>query len=101
MRMIEEMAALRITEAELARDIASVPRAAAPRRRKLSEMVASLSRNSEATLDAGFAAVVQAFVDSHHEPLAARGRSSSFRRGAKPLEKRRAQRRYNPFLKLG
>jgi antitoxin (DNA-binding transcriptional repressor) of toxin-antitoxin stability system len=84
------MAAIHITEAELARDIASVLdrvqagaeivierdakpvavlRAAEPRRRKLSEIAASLSSDSTATLDAGFAADVQAFIDSHSEPL--------------------------------
>lgn len=89
-RIIEDMAALHITEAELARDIASalvrvqagaeivierdakpvaVLRAAEPRRRKLSEIAASLSSDSTATLDAGFAADVQAFIDSHREPL--------------------------------
>ena len=84
------MAALHITEAELARDLASVLdrvqagaevvierdarpvavlRAAGPRRRRLSEIAAALSKDSTATLDAGFAADVQAFLDSHREPL--------------------------------
>jgi prevent-host-death family protein len=84
------MAALHMTEAELARDIASVLdrvqageeiviergarpvavlRPAEPRRRKLSEIAAALSKDSTATLDADFAADVQAFIDSHREPL--------------------------------
>jgi prevent-host-death family protein len=84
------MGALHISEAELARDIASVLdrvqageeiviernakpvamlRAAEPRRRRLSEIAASLSPDSTAALDAGFAADVQAFIDSHREPL--------------------------------
>jgi antitoxin (DNA-binding transcriptional repressor) of toxin-antitoxin stability system len=88
--IIEDMGALRITEAELARDTASVLdrvqagaeiviernakavavlRGVAPRRRKLSEIAASLSNDSTATLDAGFAADVQAFIDNHREPL--------------------------------
>lgn len=88
--MIEDMAVLHITEAELARDIASVLdrvqagtevviernakavavlRAAVPRRRKLSEILASLPEHSTATIDPDFAADVQAFIDSHREPL--------------------------------
>ncbi len=84
------MGALHITEAELARDIASVLdrvqagaeivierdarpvavlRAAEPRRRKLSEIAASLSQDSTAVLDADFAADVEGFVDRHREPL--------------------------------
>ena len=88
--MIEDMAVLHITEAELARDIASVLdrvqcgaeiviernarpvavlRAAEPRHRKLSEIAASLSAHSTATIDPDFAADVQSFIDSHREPL--------------------------------
>ena len=88
--MIEGMAIRHITEAELVRDIGSVLdrvqageevmierdakplavlRAAHPRRRKLSEIAASLAGDSTATLDAGFAVDVQAFIDSHREPL--------------------------------
>ena len=88
--MIENMAVFHITEAELARDIAAVLdrvqagaevvierdakpvavlRAAEPRRRRLSEIAVSLPKDSTATLDAGFAADVQAFIDSHREPL--------------------------------
>ena len=84
------MSILRITEAELARDIASVPdrvqsgakvvikrnakpvaviRPAEPRRRRLSEIVDSLPEHSTATLDPDFAADVQEFIDRHREPL--------------------------------
>lgn len=84
------MAVLHMTEAELVRDIAAVIdrvqpgeeiiiernakplavlRAPEPRRRKLSEIMASLPENSTATLDADFAADVQAFIDNHREPL--------------------------------
>jgi antitoxin (DNA-binding transcriptional repressor) of toxin-antitoxin stability system len=83
------MAQLHITEAELVRDIASVLdrvqsgteiviernekpvavlRAAEPKRRKLSEIMASLSEDST-TVDAGFDKDVQAFIDSHRAPL--------------------------------
>ena len=79
-----------MSEAELARDIASVLdrvqsgaeiviernaqpvavlRAAEPKRRKLSEIVASLSEQSTATIDPDFAADVQTFIDRHGEPL--------------------------------
>jgi prevent-host-death family protein len=88
--MIEYMGVVHITEAELARDIASVLdrvqsgteiviernsrpvavlRPAEPHRRKLSEIMASLSENSTATIDPDFAADVQAFIDHHREPL--------------------------------
>ena len=88
--MIEGMAILHITEAELARDIASaldrvqsgaeiviernarpvaVLRAAEPRRRKLSEIAASLPAHSTATIDPDFAADVQEFIDRRREPL--------------------------------
>ena len=88
--MIEGMAALHMTEAELVRNIESVMngvqsgeeiiiernarplavlRAAEPRRRKLSEIMAALPENSTATLDADFAADVQSFTDSRREPL--------------------------------
>ena len=79
-----------MTEAELARDLhavlekvrqgaevvieqnshpVAVLRAAEPRRRKLSEIVASLSEHSTATVDPDFAADVQGFIDRHREPL--------------------------------
>jgi prevent-host-death family protein len=88
--MIEGMAVLHISEAELARDIGAVLdrvqagaeiviernarpvavlRAAEPRRRKLSEILAALPQDSTATIDPEFAADVQAFIDSHREPL--------------------------------
>jgi prevent-host-death family protein len=84
------MVQVHISEAELARDIASVLdrvqsgteiaierdarpvavlRPAEPQRRKLSEIVASLSENSTAPIDPDFAADVQAFIDRHREPL--------------------------------
>jgi len=88
--MIEGMAVLHISEAELARDIASlldrvqsgaevviernarpvaVLRAAEPRRRRLSEIMAALPEDSSATIDPDFAADVQTFIDNHREPL--------------------------------
>ena len=88
--MIEDMGQFHISEAELARDITSVLdrvasgtevviernaqpvavlRPVQPRRRKLSEIVASLSAHSLATIDADFAADVQVFIDRHREPL--------------------------------
>jgi prevent-host-death family protein len=88
--MIEDMAQVHMSEAELARDIASVldrvqsgaeiviERNAKPvavlrparlKRRKLSEIVASLSEQSTATIDPDFAADVQTFIDRHREPL--------------------------------
>ena len=88
--MIEGMAILHITEAELARDIAAaldrvqsgaeiviernakpvaVLRAAEPRRRKLSGIAAALPEHSTATVDPDFAAGVQEFIDNHREPL--------------------------------
>lgn len=84
------MAVLHITEAELARDIASVLdrvqsgaeiviernakpvavlRAVEPTRRKLSEIVSALPEPSTATLDPELAADVQEFIDNHREPL--------------------------------
>jgi len=88
--MIEDMEQVRISEAELARDIASVLdreqsgteiviernaqpvamlRPAEPRRRKLSEIAAALPEDSTATIDLDFAADVEAFIDRHREPL--------------------------------
>ena len=88
--MIEDMAQVHISEAELARDIAAVLdrvqsgteiviernaqpvaviRPAEPRRRKLSEIAASLSEASTAIIDSDFAADVQTVVDRHREPL--------------------------------
>ena len=88
--MIKGMAVLHITETELARDIAllldrvqsgaeiviernakpvAVLRAAEPRRRKLSEIAASLPEHSTATMDPDFAADVDEFIRHHREPL--------------------------------
>jgi len=88
--MIERMAVWHISEAELARDIASVLdrvqsgaevviernarpiavlRAAEPRRRKLSEIMEALPQDSPAIIDPDFAAGVQAFIAGHREPL--------------------------------
>jgi antitoxin (DNA-binding transcriptional repressor) of toxin-antitoxin stability system len=88
--MIEDMAQVHMTEAELARDIASaldrvqsgteivierdahpvaVLRPAQPNRRKLSEIVASLSEQSTATVDPDFASDLRTFIDRHREPL--------------------------------
>lgn len=88
--MIEDMAQVHISEAELARDITAVldrvqcgteivierdARAVAvlrppePKRRKLSEIAASLSEQSTATIDPNFAADVQSLIDRHREPL--------------------------------
>jgi antitoxin (DNA-binding transcriptional repressor) of toxin-antitoxin stability system len=87
--MIESMAQVHMSEAELARDIASavdrvrrgteiviernaqpvaVLRSPEPRRRKLSEIAASLSSQSTATVDADFAADVNDFIDRHRDP---------------------------------
>ena len=84
------MATLHITEAELARDTAAVLdrvqsgaeiviernarpvavlRAAGRRRRKLSEIAASLSEHSTAIIDPDFAADVHASITNHREPL--------------------------------
>ena len=84
------MAQVHMTEAELARDLhavlekvqkgdevvieqnshpVAVLRAAQPRRRKLSEIAASLSEHSDATVDPDFAGDVQEFIDRHREPL--------------------------------
>jgi antitoxin (DNA-binding transcriptional repressor) of toxin-antitoxin stability system len=88
--MIVDMSTVHLTEAELVRDLASaldrvqsgmeivierdarpvaVLRAAEPRRRKLSEIAASLSADSTTTLDPNYAADVQSFIDRHREPL--------------------------------
>jgi len=88
--MIEDMTQVHMSEAELARDIASVldrvqsgteiviERNAQPvavlrpallKRRKLSDIAASLSEQSTATIDPDFAADVQTFIDRHREPL--------------------------------
>jgi antitoxin (DNA-binding transcriptional repressor) of toxin-antitoxin stability system len=84
------MAQIHISEADLARDIASVldrvqsgteivierdarPVAilwpAEPLRRKLSEIAAGLSESSTNTIDPDFESDVQSFVDRHRQPL--------------------------------
>jgi antitoxin (DNA-binding transcriptional repressor) of toxin-antitoxin stability system len=84
------MAALHITEADLARDIAAVLdrvqsgsevvierdtkpiavlRAAEPPRRKLSEILALTPKDPTATMDADFARDVEAAIAAHREPL--------------------------------
>jgi antitoxin (DNA-binding transcriptional repressor) of toxin-antitoxin stability system len=88
--MIKETAVLHITEADLARDVhgvlekvragtevvieedthpVAVLRAAETRRRRLSEIAASLPEHSTATIDPDFAADVREFIDRHREPL--------------------------------
>jgi hypothetical protein len=89
--MIEDMAELHMSEAEVAKDFAAVLekvvrqgidvvvehdrepvavlRPALPPRRKISEVLALMPKNSTATMDAGFAHDVQAAIESHREPL--------------------------------
>jgi antitoxin (DNA-binding transcriptional repressor) of toxin-antitoxin stability system len=89
--MIEDMAELHMSEADVAKDFAAVLekvvrqgvdvvvehdrqpvavlRAALPPRRKVSEVLALMSKNSTATMDADFARDVQAAIESHREPL--------------------------------
>jgi antitoxin (DNA-binding transcriptional repressor) of toxin-antitoxin stability system len=47
----------------------AVLRPAVPLRRKLSEVLARMSKDSSAVMDANFARDVQAVIDSHREPL--------------------------------
>jgi antitoxin (DNA-binding transcriptional repressor) of toxin-antitoxin stability system len=88
--MIEDMATVHMTEAEVAANFAAVlekvrqgaeivvehnhepvavMRPAAPLRRKLSEVLARMPKDSTAIMDADFARDVQAAIDSHREPL--------------------------------
>lgn len=88
--MAEDMAVMHISEAELARDLqavlekvrqgaevivernqqpVAVLRAPEPKRRKLSEIMDSLSEESTATIDEDFASDVRACIDRHREPL--------------------------------
>ena len=88
--IIEVMEQVHISEAELAQDISSVLdrvqsgteiviernaqpvavlRAAAPRRHKLSEIVAALAPDSTAKVDPDFASDVKDFVSRHRESL--------------------------------
>jgi hypothetical protein len=89
--MIEDMAERHPSEAEVARKFADVlekvvrqgvdvvgehdcqpvaaPRPALPPRRKISEVLALMPKDSTATMDADFARDVQAAIESHREPL--------------------------------
>ena len=88
--IIEEMAQVHMTEAQLARDLhavlervrqgaeivveedcqpVAVLTAAKPIRRTLSECIALLPADSSATIDEGFAADVDAAIAAHREPL--------------------------------
>ena len=88
--MIEDMAQVHISEAELARDLhavlekvrqglevvvehdhqaVAVLRPAVPPRRKISEVLARMPKNSTATMDADFARDVEAAIEGHREPL--------------------------------
>jgi antitoxin (DNA-binding transcriptional repressor) of toxin-antitoxin stability system len=87
--MIEGMAQLHMTEAELARDLhavlekvrqgvevvveqdrqpVAVLRASDPPRRRVSEVLALMPKDSTAVMDDGFARDIQAAIDSHREP---------------------------------
>ena len=85
------MAELHMSEAEVAKNFAAVLekiirhgvevvvehdrhpvavlRPALPPRRKISEVLALMPKNSSATMDAEFASDVQAAIESHREPL--------------------------------
>jgi hypothetical protein len=88
--MIKAMGALRITEADLARDLHlvleqvrrgcevlveqdnqafAVLRPAEPPRRRISECIAMLPVDSTATIDSDFAVDVEAAIASHREAL--------------------------------
>ena len=88
--MIELMANVRVTEAELARDIhavlakvqegivgiveqdhrpVAIIRPAEPVRRKISECIGLMPRDSIATVDPDFAKDIEAVIASHREPL--------------------------------
>ena len=89
--MIEDMAELHMSGAEVAKDFAAVLekvvrqgfdvvvehdrhpvavlRPALPPRRKISEVLALMSKNSTATMDADFARDVQSAIECHREPL--------------------------------
>lgn len=81
---------MHISEAELARDLHAVLekvrqgtevviegssqpvvvlRSAAPLRRKVSEVLALMPKNSTAVMDEGFAHDIEAAIESHREPL--------------------------------
>jgi antitoxin (DNA-binding transcriptional repressor) of toxin-antitoxin stability system len=84
------MAQLHMTEAELARDLhavllkvrqgvevvveqdrqpVAVLRSSDPPRRRISEVLALMPKDSTAIMDDGFARDIQAAIDSHREPL--------------------------------
>jgi hypothetical protein len=89
--MIEGMPELHMSEAEVAKNFAAVLekvvwqgvdvvvehdrepvavlRAALPPRRKISEVLALMPKNSTASMDADFARDVRAAIESHREPL--------------------------------
>jgi antitoxin (DNA-binding transcriptional repressor) of toxin-antitoxin stability system len=90
-RTIEDMAELHMSGDEVAKDFAAVLekvvrqgfdvvveryrqpvavlRPVPPPRRKISEVLALMSKNSTATMDADFARDVQTAIESHREPL--------------------------------
>jgi antitoxin (DNA-binding transcriptional repressor) of toxin-antitoxin stability system len=88
--MIEAMAQVHMSEAEVARNFAAaleevrqglevvvehdhqavaVLRPALPPRLKISEVLARMPKNSNATMDADFARDVEAAIEGHREPL--------------------------------
>jgi len=88
--MIESMAQIHMTEAEVARNFAAalekvrqgievvvehdhqpvaVLRPAVPPRRRVSEVLALTPKNSSAAMDASFARDIEAAIESHREPL--------------------------------
>jgi len=89
-RIIEDMAQIHMSEAEVAKNFAAalekvrqglevvverdhqavaVLRPAVPLRRKISEVLSRMSKNSVAAMDADFARDVEAAIESHREPL--------------------------------
>lgn len=87
--MIESMAQIHMSEAEVAKNFAAalekvrqgleivveddhqavaVLRPAAPPSRKISEVLALMPKNSDATMDADFAHDVEAAIESHRAP---------------------------------
>ena len=88
--MIEDMAQVHMSEAEVAKNFAAalekvrqglevvveqdhqavaVLRPMLPPRRKISEVLARMPKNSTATMDADFARDVEAGIEGHREPL--------------------------------